>query len=153
MHLNTWGFALRRIKRAIVSTLAVGDLDRKAEWAKRLWRRHIARAAKFGVRTEDQIAWDNFVAPHLTATMGEWLQWMKQNGMDYVSSFPSFYSLKLPSAKTGGIDNFQCPPPPSLAITRWLLRGVVQLRWAFAFRVGGLCSISYVARKRLQDNV
>jgi len=152
MNLNTWGFLSRWLKRAIVSALALGNPERKARWAQRLWKKHISRAAKFGVRTEEQIAWDNFVAPHKTETIGEWLEWMKECDMEYVSSYPSFYSLKLPSTSTGGIEPMPCQNAPRNLILRWLLRGLVQIRWAMALGVGGLCSISFVARKRPAKN-
>lgn len=147
--VNSAGFALRWAKRAIVHVLSGGNPQRKAEWAKLVWRRHVQRAARFGHRTADQIAWDNFVAPHLNAYVGDWLRWMGENGLEYVSSYPSFYRLRLPSPSTGGIDPVAPDEPPASPSARWLLRLAVQLRWACAFRVGGLASISFLARKRV----
>lgn len=146
-HINRLGFALRRFKRGVAGMLAGGDPRRKTEWAKRLWRRHIERAARFGHRTQDQIAWDNFVAPHLTASVAEWLAWMDENELEYMASFPSFYSLKVPNGQTGGIETMATFLPPASRWHRWALVLAVQLRWALALRVGGLASISFLARK------
>lgn len=146
--INSYGFALRHFKRAVVHLLALGDPSGKAAIAKVLWRRHVERAARFGHRTKDQIAWDNFVAPHLTATVSDWLKWIEDNGMEYVASFPSFYSFHLPSADAGGIQRIE---QPTLPRSRWLPQVhslAVQVRWALAFRVGGLASISFLAQKR-----
>ncbi len=147
-HINRYGFTLRRAKRGVVHLVSGGEATRKAEWANVIWRRHIGRAARFGYRTKDQIAWDNFVAPHLTATVTDWLSWMEQNDMQYVASFPSFYKLRLPSANSGGIEWSGPAGPPGSRWARAILSLAVQVRWALAFRVGGLCSISFLARKR-----
>ena len=128
--------------------LAGGDSDRKAQWAKKIWRRHIERAARFGYRTTEQIAWDNFVAPHRTATVGDWLRWMRENGMEYRASFPSFYGVRLPSQASGGIQQVAPTPPPRSPWLRRIVPLVVQIRWALALRVGGFASISFLARKQ-----
>ncbi|MBI3693971.1 MAG: methyltransferase domain-containing protein [Acidobacteria bacterium] len=147
-HINRYGFALRGFKRAIARWLARGDPARTAAWSKRVWRRHVERAARFGHRTVDQIAWDNFVAPHVTATIADWLEWMKENGLEYVSSFPSFYSLRIPSAQDGGVERMEPPPLPRSRFLQKKLPALAQIRWALAFGVGGLASISFLARKR-----
>lgn len=146
--INTYGFALRRAKRAVVDLLSGGKPERKAALAKILWRNHVARAARFGFRTPDQIAWDNFVAPHLTASVGQWLSWMHSNGLEYVSSFPSFFQLTLPPAHRGAVAPVAPVAPPRSALVRRVKAVLVQFRWAAAFRVGGLASISFLARKR-----
>jgi 2-polyprenyl-6-hydroxyphenyl methylase/3-demethylubiquinone-9 3-methyltransferase len=146
--INRYGFALRRAKRALVHLLSLGDPARKAEWAQVVWRRHIERAARFGHRTKDQIAWDNFVAPHLTASVADWLDWMNKNELEYVSSFPCFFSLRLPSSQAGGIQSIERTPPPEPQWLRSIVALAVQVRWALAFRVGGLASISFLGRKR-----
>lgn len=146
--INRYGFALRAAKRGIVHLLAGGEPERKARHARALWRGHIRRAAKFGVRTEEQIAWDNFVAPHLTSTIGDWFGWMENCGLTYVSSYPSFFSLRLPSQSTGGIERLTATEAlPRSVPLRTLLTTLVQLRWATALGVGGLASISFVAQK------
>jgi len=150
-HINRYGFALRRAKRAVAHILSGGDPARKAAWAKIVWRRHVERAARFGHRTKDQIAWDNFVAPHLAATVTDWLKWIDDNGMEYLASFPSFYSFRLPSPSTGGIERIGQFVPPGSQWLRRIIPLAVQIRWALAVRVGGLASISFLARKRVRS--
>lgn len=148
--INTYGFALRAFKRAIVHMLGRGDPDRKARWAKILWKGHIQRAAKFGLRTEEQIAYDNFVAPHITTTVGDWMRWLRDNDLEYVSSYPSFFSPRLPSHRSGGIEVLRVQQDmPKSKTARAVLTALVQLHWAVAFRVGGMASISFVGRRRV----
>lgn len=148
-HINRYGFVLRRLKRAVVHLLSGGHPERKARWAKVLWSGHIERAARFGYRTKDQIAWDNFVAPHVSATIADWLHWIEENRLEYVASFPSFYSrsLRPPPSQTGGLQRVTPARPPESGILRTFLPLVAQLRWALAFGVGGCASISFLARR------
>jgi 2-polyprenyl-3-methyl-5-hydroxy-6-metoxy-1,4-benzoquinol methylase len=147
-NINRWGFLLRSAKRGIVNLLSFNKSHWKAWWAKKLWKKHIARAVKFGIRTEDQIVWDNFVAPHRVQSIGEWLRWLERNNLEYYSSYPSFYSLQLPSTSSGGIELMTTVTPPRQPVWRWALRGLVQFRWAMAYGVGGICSIAFVSKKR-----
>jgi len=147
--INRYGFLLRAFKRAVVNILGYGDPYKKARWAKILWKRHIQRAAKFGLRTEEQIAYDNFVAPHITTTVGDWLRWLRDNNLEYVSSYPSFFSLRMPSHKSGGIELLKIQQDMPISNThKAVLIALAQLRWAFALRVGGMASISFVSKKR-----
>lgn len=148
MSINRTGFFLRWIKRAVVRLLSGGSDERKVVWAKRLFNKHLQRAARFGVRTEEQIAWDNFVAPHFSQDISEWMDWLETNGISYKSSFPSFYSLKLPSSSSGGIEAVTWDAEPSGHLGRQIKSMCVQARWAMAWGVGGMCSISFVGQKK-----
>lgn len=147
-HINSFGFALRRAKRALVYILSGGQLNRKAELARIIWHRHIERPARFGYRSGDQIAWDNFLVPHLTATVGNWLKWIEEAGMEYLASFPSFYGFQLPSANVGGVQRTTRSRIPHSLWQRKVISLAVQIRWALALRVGGFAFISFLARKR-----
>ena len=146
--INTYGYILRALKRVVVQLLALGNPENVAHYARVIWREHIRRAAKYGQRTEEQVTWDNFVAPHTTATINEWLRWMENNNLEYISSFPSFYSLKMPAAKTGGNELMDTTLGfPRNEVKRKIMPILAQLRWAMAFGVGGKASIDFVCRR------
>lgn len=99
--------------------------------------------------TQEQIAYDNFVAPHITATIGDWLLWLKENNLKYFSSYPSFFSLRIPSHISGAIEDLKGQQNmPKSRLVRVFLTAMVQLRWTVAFHVGGLASISFIGKKR-----
>tara|TARA_B100000315_G_C14510001_1_gene556517 strand:+ start:685 stop:1035 length:351 start_codon:yes stop_codon:yes gene_type:complete len=65
-----------------------------------------------------------------------------------LASFPSFYSLKMPTAKTGGNELMDTTlGMPRSKVKRKIMPMLSQFRWAMSYGVGGESSIDFVCRR------
>jgi SAM-dependent methyltransferase len=95
---NASGAVQRHLQRLILYRFAKND-DEFVELAERLFPEHLERASRFGQRSKRAIVFDSFINPkHDQTHVAEIVQWFKENGIVFYSSYPK---ISVPFACDG----------------------------------------------------
>jgi SAM-dependent methyltransferase len=86
---NRFGAFRSETRRHIVHKLAGNDLERRVQWARRLFPSQARSDAEESYNDPETLLYDSFAVPHQSVhTVGEQLKWFERLDLEFLGSYP-----------------------------------------------------------------